>query len=221
MTKYSRHVGKKFNEDGSVKKFPGNTVICHVPKDSDQFHFLGEYMKKLQSQSWSHKFSFLPSSSFHMTVFEGICDNYRKRTHWFSSLPLDTPLLETDSYMTKIWADIEKSISFSMNAMRIGIGNGITLRLEPIDSNSNESIRNFRDLLSNKFHLRGPNHKGYGFHISFAYLIEKLSSKEKKEVKNFMKKEVAFIQGNFGVLKTSAPELTFFEDMFKFSPTRI
>ncbi len=220
MAKYTGHVGKKFHKDGTARKFPGNTIICHVPKDSPQFTFLVEYQKYLKTQSWAKKFSFLPSSSFHMTVFEGICEQVRKPNHWFSSLPLDASLQETDTFLTDKWRKIENPDSFSMQATRILIGSVITLRLKPSNSEENAKLRAFRDLLAKETTIKMPNHSNYGFHISFAYQIEKLSMLERIKVGKFMIREAPRVKEGFGIMKTNPPELTFFENMTHFAHIR-
>ena len=220
MVKYTRNIGKKFQEDGQVRHFPGNTIICHIPKESAQFQFLTEFQKQLQKQSWAHHFSFLPKSSYHMTVFEGICDQVRKSSHWFKSLPIETPLLETDEYLRKIWSEIDIPEGFHMKATHLSIGNVITLRLKPIDIKMNEKIRKFRDLLSEKTTLRQPNHAIYGFHISFAYKITKESFLEKLQIQRYVKQQKTYIQEHFHTLQTNPPELTYFEDMFEFAHQR-
>lgn len=220
MVRYTGHVGKKFHEDGSPRKFPGNTIICHVPKESAQFSFLVDYQNRLKEQSWADKFSFLPPSSFHMTVFEGICDEVRKPRKWISALPLDASLEETDEYLKEKWAKIEKTSGFQMKARFISIGSVITLNLMPKTAEEEKRIRDFRDTLSEQFGIRMPNHNRYGFHISFAYQIEKFNPLEMLKVAIFMWKEKSRVQNGFGILETNTPELTFFEDMTEFASAR-
>ena len=35
--RYGNIIGKKFNEDGSVRRYPGNTVVAAVPPESSAY----------------------------------------------------------------------------------------------------------------------------------------------------------------------------------------
>ena len=218
--KYTRNVGRKFNEDGTAKEFPGNTIICHVPKQSPQFQYLLKLRETLMSQHWSKKYSFLPPSSFHMTVFEGVCDQVRKNSKWTSMLSLDAPLEEVDEFLISKWDSIEKPSYFNMKAKLVGIGGVIGIQLTPKDDAMNEFIRNFRNVLSETYGIRMHLHSLYHFHISYAYAIEKISIKERLQAIKFMKKISQNIEEEFGILETGTPELTFFSDMFEFAHSR-
>ena len=219
-TRYSRFVGRKFQKDGTANEFPGNTFICHIPKDSPQFPYLLKLREIMQSQPWAAKYSFLPPSSFHMTIFEGVCDQARKSSRWTSQLPLDAPLEKVDELLLGKWDKITKPSSFTMKARKLSIFNGITLQLLPESDAVNLEIRKFRDLLSEEYGIRGPGHNSYHFHISFAYLIVKLSFSEKRKTSKFMKEYTKKISEELGIVKTSVPELTFFSDMTDFAPSR-
>ncbi len=220
MGKYSRNVGVKFNEDGSAKRFLGNTVICHVPKDSPQYSYLVELQEEMKRQPWAKHYSFLPHASFHMTVFEGVVDRIRSRKRWFEDLALDVPFEEADAFITEKWQTIEKPSGFQMQATHLSVSNVITLRLQPIDEEMNRKIRGFRDLLADVLKLRVSSHDRYGFHISFAYRITKVSISEYIKLLRFKARVNKEVQDKFGLLQTNEPELTFFNDMMEFPPQR-
>ena len=66
---------KKFYPDGNARTFKGNTFICHVPKNSSFFRFANYSSGELSISDFHNKLALLPSDSYHMTIFEGICDS--------------------------------------------------------------------------------------------------------------------------------------------------
>ncbi len=219
-TRYTGHVGKKFHKDKSARKFPGNTVICHVPKDSQCLLVLKEARKEMMEKAWSKKFTFLPPSSFHMTIFEGVCDQVRKEKNWTSKLPLDAPLKDVDAFLKEKWQKIDTNIRFQVKPTHLSLGNVITLRMRPVSDEMEREMRNFRDKLSEAFGIRMFNHNRYGFHISFAYQIEKMSILERLRAVWYSLKVRKKIIQSFGTMETNPPELTFFKDMTNFAPSR-
>ncbi len=210
----------KFHQDGSARRFPGNTVICHIPKDSPVFTLLQEAREEFRSQPWASKFAFLPPSSYHMTVFEGVCDQHRSLRNWTRLAPPDVLLTEIDSLFAKKWETIPKPEAILMEYAGFwGFGN-ITLRLKPSSARMNNLIRQFRDTLAEHFELKIMGHEGYQFHISLAYRLQKLTFTEKRAEKRLMKVLDGRLKKEFGTLQLVEPELTFFEDMTSFAPAR-
>lgn len=220
MKKYSGNVGKKFNKDGSAREFPGNTIICHVPRDSPTYCFLLQIRKELKQQPWAKKYSFLPPSSYHMTVFEGVCDQVRKAAVWPKSMPIDAPLEDVDRFLIDRWDKIQKPTGFEVKYGHMGIGGTIGIRVQPTSPEMNQKIRDFRNILADTMEIRTPAHDWYGFHISFAYLIEKLTLSDQFRVAKYIFQVRKKHQQNFGKLQFNAPELCFFADMTNFTHSR-
>ena len=220
MKKYSSNVGKKFYENGSAREFPGNTIICHVPRESPTYRFLLQVREELQQQPWAKKYAFLPPSSYHMTVFEGVCDQVRKPHVWPKSLSLNAPLEEVDQFFIKQWDKIEKPTGFEVKYGHMGIGGTIGIRVQPAFPEINQKIRNFRNILADAMEIRTAAHDWYGFHISFAYLIEKLTLLDQLKVVKYILQVRKRHQRDFGILQFNAPELCFFADMTNFAHSR-
>jgi hypothetical protein len=218
--KYSGNVGKKFNPDGSAKGFPGNTIICHIPPNCETYQFLLRFRAILQQQPWIKNYALLPPSSYHMTVFEGVCDQVRKPSHWTTKLPLNASLEAVDNLLIEEWPKIQKPTGFTMQMDHHFVMNTIGIRLKPINPEMEQKIRGFRDILANHFGIKMPGHSIYHFHISFAYQIIKLNFKERLQSLRFMKKDLKEYQQQFGTLILNEPELTFFTDMTDFAPNR-
>src|SRR5262245_53622902 len=87
--------GGKFNPDGSVRRFPGNTIIFHLSTDSPLQVLLRALYNKLDNAAdLRHLYTLLPPDSWHMTIFEGVCDEVRRPGYWPSDLPMNASLEE-------------------------------------------------------------------------------------------------------------------------------
>ncbi|KAJ2897746.1 hypothetical protein MKZ38_004422 [Zalerion maritima] len=102
----------KFSPSGSVQSFPGNTIICHLPPPSEsRWHSrllklnarLSAFLEPDASleesasnfddpkspQQQAPLYALLPPSSYHITLFEGVCTHVSNPAYWppSSSLP--------------------------------------------------------------------------------------------------------------------------------------
>ena len=219
-SRYSKHVSLKFDQDGTVLEFPGSTVICHVPPDSPTHVFLIRLRDRLKTQPWASKYSFLPPSSYHMTVFDVVCDQFRTPAHWTSKFPLDAPLEDVDRLLIEQWPNIDKPAPFSVRCQRFYVRDVIGISLRPTSSEVERAMRDYRNVLSHDFGIRYPNHADYGFHITLAYHIKRLSLFENLRAHGFVLQNRRSTRKEFGVLQFDSPELTFFADMTHFAHRR-
>ena len=217
---YSQHVGEKFNPDGSACFFPGNTVLCPVVRQSQTFQVLSLFHNAILQQAWHRNFAMLPPSSYHMTVFDLVCDQVRKRGNWSSRLPLDAPLAVVDDFMVAQWKSAPPPPKPKMLLESLEIGAYITLRLKPINDRQNIALREYRNVLSQRFGVRHPNHDSYFFHLTFAYGITSLDADERVQIAAFVEKWEPQLRDQLSVLALQPPQLCFFADMTHFAPSR-
>ena len=210
--------GKKFNTDGTVRNFPGNTIICMLAPDSRVYQLMVQAQERLAKMGCFKKFAMLPSSSLHMTVIEGVCDQVREEGKWPSSLPLSTPLAEVRQFFKEQVSEISAPSSFRMSFMGVGTGNVIKIDIKPADETEEESMARYRDEVASRTGLRLAGHDTYAFHISLAYRIEDLSVPEMAELDATVSVLAQSLTETFGCLETGPPQLCFFEDMFSFVP---
>lgn len=219
--KYTSSVGQKFNPDGTAREFPGNTVLCHIPRDSMVFELLLKLRQKAETQSWAGKFSFLPPLSYHMTVFDGVCDLVREQEHWTSRLSLDAPLEDVDKLLKEAWSKVKPPQAIQMRFQRFfATGGYLTLYLKAESAEIERSLRHYRDQLSTAFGIQHPQHKAYAFHITLAYGIEVLTPLEQCQAWYFGWLMNQNLRSSFGTLLLKEPELSFFADMTYFAPSR-
>lgn len=80
---YPLGVPSKFDPDGNVQPFAGNTIVAHLPPSDKLYNSLLSLHAKLAASSLAHLFALLPPPSWHMTVFEGVCDQVRMPGLWY------------------------------------------------------------------------------------------------------------------------------------------
>jgi hypothetical protein len=216
-TVYTRHVGTKFNSDGSPRYFPGNTVISRIEPDTPLFMALTQAQNEFKKLACSKKYAFLPSSSFHMTVIEGLCDQVRQPEHWSKEIPLDAPISKTNEFMANRFSRLSFSDSIKMNIFNGGAPDVLMLRLASVNAESENSIRRYRDTFSDIMGIRSPGHDDYQFHISLGYNIIELDETERSLIQNTYSLILNTITNSIAPFFISAPQLTYFEGMCEFN----
>ena len=179
--RYTKHVGEKFHEDGKARAFAGNSIICLVPGNSDSMRTLLRLRDQIDSQPWRTRFAMLPPSSYHMTLFDLVCDQVRTPEHWTSALPLDAPLAKVDAFMEERWSDLPPAPTPAMRFSSLTVGDYITIQLVPENSQAELQLRTYRNLLAEVFGIRHPGHETYAFHITLAYAVTRLTRREQKQ----------------------------------------
>lgn len=217
--RYAPSVGQKFYENGRVRQFPGNTIICFADPQGQAYQDAEWVQSQLLQEPYGHKYAMLPPSSFHMTVFELLCDEVRVAEKWSSGLALDASLEETDDYFIETVAQVPSPDNFRMEFSHLNLGtSGLSLYLKPVDDDVEKALCDYRDTLAEATQIRFPDHDSYGFHLSLAYRIIELTEDEKQQEQQFAERMNQQLSETFGVFDTGKPTLTFFDDMFTFLP---
>lgn len=211
-------VGQKFQADGVVMPFPGNTFICHIDEASVAHAALSAAQQRLMAGPCHRAFSFLPPSSFHMTVFEGVTDLARSAPEWPRTLPSDAPVSAvTEAFMVATQGlALPRDISIKLDT----IFGGFSVRVSGATDEEEHRLRGARSTLREATGIHKPDFESYGFHITLGYLLRWLAPEEAELVLN-LSDEVA------NALIDTVPtmtlkEVTFctFDDMHAFLPVR-
>ena len=212
-------LGTKFHADGSPAAFAGNTVICHLDPAGDAFGQMAMIQDAFREASFGAKLALLPPSSFHMTVFEGVCDTVRDRPgHWPDDLAGNAPCAEVTRHFARKLAAMPAPSGFTMRAVGLETSwpHGCAVRLEPLDGAENRRIRDYRDALSETLRLRHADHDGYRFHSTLFYLIDWLSPAEQAEY-TALSGQLARNIGDAALLfELGRPEFCTFDDLTRF-----
>lgn len=213
---YTRHVGQKFNEDGSVRTFPGNTCISKVVPEMPIYSGLLELQNRLKALDVNGKYGFLPPSSFHMTVIEGVCDQFRKPELWSSKLPLDMPLNEVTKFVLERYRKLTPPTSLRMQVARTYFEGLLLVILQPADAVAAKALKDFRDQFAEETGIRFRNHDNYTFHISLAYRLIEMTPEEEQQFVALQEEAARKLQQAYPVFEMRKPSLTTFENMFQF-----
>lgn len=221
MAYAQKNIGTKFNADGTVRRFPGNTVISMVNHGKDVFtHFL--HVRELFMASPAAPcVTLLPLDSIHMTVIEGVCDQVRRPGYWTSLLPLDCPLSATDALFEARFAELAPLGEVTLRMSHVVCTGAILLRMEPVTPADEARLRAYRDAASAALGLRFPNHDSYHFHITLGYFTKEPTPEQEQALMEFCAQADRYIAEHDIRMRAEEPLLTFFDSMFRFEPHRI
>lgn len=212
---YPAGVPDKFDPDGNVQHFPGNTIISHLSNSSELYSSLLVLYERLKKSPHSHLYTLLPPSSWHMTIFEGVTDKVRKPSYWPSNLPSDASIEEcTELYLRELSTfDLRTPLPYHLTVTELKpIKGSISLHIEP-HTTDNIALRGLRDRLAERLKIRGRNYNHYSFHIAVAYPLRFLTEDQDAELKALIMDHFKDMPKEF---ELGAPEFCRFEDMFAY-----
>ena len=220
-TRVGFDVGRKINADGSVRFWPGNTMICLLDHDSLVFQRIKEIRDDFGRNKIGEYITLLPDESLHMTAIEGVVDGNRSPERWTTLLPCDTPLEKVDDLFQEKWKDIPPLGRVEMVFHHIRVGTGLCVALRAKSEDDERRIRAWREIVSEKMGLRFPSFETYEFHISLAYGFRTPSDEAMENLEEMVKKyDEKFSLEKFGFI-VPEPSMTYFDNMFFFSKERI
>jgi len=220
---FPKAVGSKFFPDGQVRPFPGNSIICHLTGAAALTGVLDRLHERLRLSNAARCYTLLPPSSWHMTVFDCVCDQRRETapaSRWPVNLARDIPLAEiNERFEALLRAErFGPKLTFAMRIKEPRpLGGGICIDLEPAGAEEDRAIRALRTRIAGTLGFELPNPDTYTFHISLAYIIEFPSDTEKSELISILSKETETIRSSVGHFIAGPPEFCHFNDMFAFS----
>lgn len=217
-------VGRKFEANGRVRRFAGNTIISHLPQQGPgyaAFDRLLDIYRDLPVCGFARKVTALPTSSYHMTVFGGANDQDRARQPWPQGVPIDAPIETCNAMLAQRLSDVRLGceLPFRMVVDERSAANRvspITLHLQPADAGEAAKLRQVRDRIADALKMRAPDHDRYQFHITIGYQIDWFTAAEQKEYEAAMLRWRTRLMAESVVFELGAPEYCVFEDMFSF-----
>ncbi|KAK3335776.1 RNA ligase/cyclic nucleotide phosphodiesterase [Cercophora scortea] len=214
---YPIGVPSKFDPDGNIQRFPGNTIVAHLARTSPIYASLLKLHDRLSTCPLSGLLAMLPPSSWHVTLFEGVCDQVRTpEGFWPRDLPVDAPLDDcTSSFAGKLREfDLRCDppypfVIVGFSALDVGIGIHVELQTPQDEAR----LRGLRDRLAETLKIRHQQHNVYEFHLSMAYLLRHLSDSQKSEMMALL---LNHLQDMPKVFELGAPEFCTFDNMLQF-----
>jgi len=222
LSKYHQpltHLDQKFDAHGNVLRFPGNTLICHVPLFTPLSNALTAVRDQIKAGPYADALATLPPESYHMTVFEGANEYFRTRERWPAALPLNATLAECTRHMAgklrafDLACELPLRMKLAEPEQQLMIG---ALSLVPANAQETHKLRGLRDRLADHLGMRAPWHDDYTFHITHSYLIKSLSLDTVKQALAFHSRLYAELVATTGIITLGAPEFCTFIDMQAF-----
>ena len=212
-------VGQKFTAQGGVLPFPGNTFICHIPPDSAAHAALREASLALQAGPLAPAFSFLPASSFHMTVFEGATDAHRQDARWPEGVSADEPLAAVTARFAAATAGLALPAAQQIRPMAVLAGR--TVAVTGAMPEAEAALRQSRIWLSEATGIRRSNFDHYAFHITLAYPLRWLTAAEAEAVQDLSDTVFQRLAEAAPVIALGPVEFCDFADMHAFRPLHL
>lgn len=211
--------GKKFGTAGEVQFFPGNTIICHLPPASTTHTEVTNAWQQLQDLTGKANITWLPPTSYHVTIFEGVVDALRRPGNWPHGLPLDAPLEECHRYLADRLRQFDLGITLPLRFViddtpRQKIRTAIPLKC--IDDAEARKLSDLRNRLSEATGIRQANHDNYEFHSTGGYYVKQFSNCEASTYQKNFQVMVSKLKKNLPVIELGKPEFTLFSDMSHF-----
>ena len=209
-----RGQGGKFLPDGTVLPFPGNTFVCPIDVGSAFFDALCRVQDEMMKAEWADHFSFLPKSSFHMTVFCGISGSPLGA----DGLPEAFDSHATLDDVTSTYRDRLRKITgedgFSMQAT--GLDWPAAIEMSPASAGDADKLRRVRRKLQDVTQIYRSDFESYRFHVSLAYLTRWLAPHEAESVMAESERLFARFMRHVGPIALGAVEFCEFESMHRF-----
>ncbi|KAF8208717.1 RNA ligase/cyclic nucleotide phosphodiesterase [Mycena galopus ATCC 62051] len=213
--KYPTGIPNKFDPEGNVQRFKGNTIIAHLSPTSELYTSFLALHEKLKNSHLNHLYVLLPPSSWHATIFEGVCDKIRKPGRWPADLSNATIEKCNSLYERRLSSfeiESESRYHFTVTKFKPLNKSGIGMHLEP-SAEDEPRLRQLRDRLSKLLGIRAKDHKTYAFHLSVAYLLRYLTEEQEQQLSELL---TDHFEGMPKELELGPPEFCTFEDIFTF-----
>ncbi len=212
--------GGKFLPDGTVLPFPGNTIICHIDRDSRAFRAMVEIQQALQAGPCAGNFFFLPRSSLHMTIFQGVSGpNARQNGQWPAGLSRDMPLERVTVNLLDRLEGVRVPSNRRVSCRGLHAGHSLTM--EGASPEDEAGLRATRETLRGATGISPENFDRYTFHITLAYLARWLDEAEARQVIALSESLYAAHKENLQDISLGALEICSFETMYHFKPVAL
>ncbi len=206
-------LGTRYGRRGGFLPEPGNTIVCHLEKGSATQALLVAARERYLDMPEAERFLFTPITSLHMTLFQGVIEYRRKPRFWPDDMPLETPIEDMTEIMA---ARLEGFSTLDPFQVTVKTAKPSGLVVEGKAESDRRAMKAWRDALARLLGYRHPDHDDYAFHITFAYVIERLSDAALPAWQAMLDEVTAEIQRAAPVLELRPPAFCSFEDMNHF-----
>lgn len=218
---YGSQIGKKFEIDGSARRYPGNTVIADVRPGCGAYGVMTQLRQMAIDAGFADSMILLPEDSYHMTVIRGLNDQVRTDAFWPASLDRSASMDDVDDYVSAAVASVPMLEPIRMRFRGIRVNEeDFRVLLSPADDAQMQLIRRFRDAAADAIGLRLPGHDDYTCHITLAY-TRVVPEGEAAATLRALTAEMENLIGKQPVFETTPPYMAYYDNMLAFSASRI
>ena len=204
----------KFDDRGNPLPFPGCTIICNIPLNTNLSDQIISLQKNIENFNPEKTYFYLPPSSFHLTLFDCCNFNTKNTNYWPSDIDPDMDYKDIAVELNKRIKNYIFPKEFNLK-LKMFFG-GYSIILEPYSEQDEKILRNCRDELSSLLKIKFENHQRYTFHITLAYILRELNQIEIKNLIEFNKKISLDFSKKITKITFIKPEICTFEDMLEF-----
>lgn len=208
--------GGKFDEDGNVQPFPGNTFICHIDQPSKFYDALCAYQDGLKETMIADHYTFLPKPSFHMTVFCGVSGDPLGEDGWPEGMERTSSLGDITKTFSERFARQDNLTGTDVTAS--GISKPGTVTMQAASPAGQSKLSKTRHRLQELTGLYRSDIDTYEFHISLGYLKRWFDQATAEEAYKTAERLFAHYLRDCGVHTFGSVELCTFETMHHFEP---
>ena len=211
---YTLSEKNKFDEKGNHLPYPGCSIICNIPLNTHLSNEIISFQKNIENFNPKKTYSYLPPSSFHMTLFDCCNLNTKNTNFWPSNVD---PNMDHKDIAVELNKRIQNYIfPKKLNLKLKMFFGGYSIVLEPFSEEDEKILRNCRDELSSLLEIKFENHQRYTFHITLAYILRELKKNEIKNLIEFNKQLSFDFSKKFPKITLTKPKMCTFEDMLEF-----
>ncbi|WP_168157094.1 DUF1868 domain-containing protein [Roseibium sp. TrichSKD4] len=206
--------GGKFDTKGQAMFWPGNTFICHIHPTSHAHKALIALQSLIRKSEFGHLFTYLPPSSFHMTVFEGWAPFLNEQGNWPADLGSDDSRVAATARLQNGVRDLLVPQEFRVKPVDLFALHSVTLK--GADDWQETSLRHTREILREATGIQSEDFAGYVFHITLAYQMKWVDKCQAKEMALLSKRLGRTFCNQITEIELGPCELCEFDSMHRF-----
>ncbi len=204
--------GGKFTPDGSVQRFPGNTFIFHINRALPQWDAIRQVQETVKKSPFARFYTFLPTTSLHMTLFQGVT----RANALPEGLPSAATRDEATALLLERCKDLHLPAAHRVKAQDLHAAHSLTMT--GADAEQEASLRSVRKSLSAATGIQQSDFEEYVFHISLAYLLDWVSEPTAHEIADFSEELTRTLIPEIDEIPLGPVEFCHFETMHHFTP---
>ncbi|WP_299212124.1 DUF1868 domain-containing protein [uncultured Tateyamaria sp.] len=204
----------KFTPEGRVRRWPGNTFLCHIDPTSRALEALKYIQDASRTGPFADYFAFLPPHSFHMTVFPSVCGDPLGYDGFPEGFERSASLEEiTLEYAARIGR--EAAFEAATITAKESVG-GFSVHVDGATKVDQERLLEHRRRLQDLTGLKRADFDDYQFHITLAYLLRWMTREVAKEHMIIVNAASDEVWSDLQNIKLGPIEFCRFDDMTHF-----